>query len=151
MTGGCIWLLGCAIKWPLHSTSTTTREMGKSQSKLSPEQLSDLQKNTYCESSQPDPLVLSHQLTPSQLINASFSNGKPIPQDPSPSSHKNCATGTRASSRIVPLANSTRLSSAGYTNSSSRSATRANLPTMYSTSSTRTRTAQSTLKNSSAH
>ena len=38
--------------------------MGKSQSKLSPEQLSDLQKNTYCESSQPDPLVLCHQLTP---------------------------------------------------------------------------------------
>jgi len=88
---------------------------------------------------------------PSQLINASFSNGKPIPHDPSPSSLKICATGTRASSRIVPLANSTRLSSVGYTNSSSRSATRANLPTMYSTSSTRTRTAQSTLKNSSAH
>ena len=38
--------------------------MGKSQSKLSPEQLSDLQKNTYCESPQQDPLVLSHQLTP---------------------------------------------------------------------------------------
>jgi hypothetical protein len=79
-----------------------------------------------------------------QLISASFSNGKPIPRDPSPLSHQGCATGTRASSRTVPLGNSTRLSSAGYTNNSSRSVTRVNLPTMYSTSSTRTRTAQST-------
>ena len=81
---------------------------------------------------------------PLQLINASFSNGKPILRDlPSPS-HIRCAAGTRASSRTVHPASLTRPSSAGYTNNSSHSATRANLPTTYSTSSTRTRTAQST-------
>lgn len=87
---------------------------------------------------------------PPQLINASFSNGKPILRHPSPLSHNNCATGTKASSRTAPPVNSTRLSSAGYINSFSRSATRANLPTMYSTSSTRTRTVQSTSRNLSA-
>lgn len=37
--------------------------MGKSQSKLSPEQLSDLQKHTYCESPRQILFALSHQLT----------------------------------------------------------------------------------------
>jgi hypothetical protein len=37
--------------------------MGKAQSKLSPEQLSDLQKNTYCEWLQQTLCDMSHQLT----------------------------------------------------------------------------------------
>ena len=150
MTGGCILSLGCAIKWFLHSTPTTAREMGKSQSKLSPEQLSDLQKHTYCE--RPQQTLPSSPISspPSQLINASFSNGKPISRDPPSSSHKDCAAGTRDSSRTVPPANLTRPSSVEYISSFSRSANPANSPTTYSTSSMRTRVERSTLRSLSA-
>jgi hypothetical protein len=54
--------------------------MGKSQSKLSPEQLSDLQKNTYCAHnlSRSDYSLIT--LRPSQSIRRSFSSGPPLPR-----------------------------------------------------------------------
>ena len=54
--------------------------MGKAQSKLSPEQLSDLQKHTYCERSQQIPHNLFHQLTTPQSRNGSFNNGDLSPK-----------------------------------------------------------------------
>lgn len=62
-----------------HSSTTTTTSattvvtMGKSQSKLTPEQLSDLQKHTYCQS--PSSSSVQPVLIFSQSTSESFNNG----------------------------------------------------------------------------
>ena len=87
---------------------------------------------------------------PPQLQNTSFRDSKAIPQDPHHFSHINRAVAIRSSSRTVPPANWTRISSNRYFETFFCSATRMNLPTTYSTSSTTTRMAQSTLESSFA-
>ena len=119
--------------------------MGKSQSKLSPEQLADLQKNTYCTHI-PQTTTTERSHTPSRqerttAMVSSFRTAPAIAHPP---------LGTRASSGTVRPVSSTGPSSAAYTSSSSRSVTPASSQTMCSTSLTRTRTARSTLRSSSA-
>lgn len=102
--------------------------MGKSQSKLSPEQLADLQKNTYCASLLSPPV---NAYTPQSI-------------------KRSCSSGTRASAKTALPASLTSPSSAKYTGSSSPLAIPQNSLTMSSTSLTRTKTAPSTSRSSSS-
>lgn len=118
--------------------------MGKSQSKLSPEQLNDLQKNTYCT-------FQAHlRFRSSTHLRHSRQEGAPaMVRSLAPlylRTEAELTTGTRASERIVHRAIWTSRSSAASTSNSSPSAIQANSRTMSSMSLTRTRTARSTLK-----
>lgn len=111
--------------------------MGKSQSKLSPEQLADLQKNTYCQFRNilyRFHLILYHSrqeratamvLSIYRLLWRTF--------------HLNRTTGIRAFSRIVHPASWTRLNSVVYINNSFHSGIQETLQTTSSTYLTRTK------------
>lgn len=121
--------------------------MGKSQSKLTQEQLADLQKSTYCQYFSPllTPIashVSSRQEGAPAVVRPSMLCSSPVTHPPHP--------GTRASRKTALQAISTRPNSAGYTNSSSRSVIQLNSPSTSSTSSMPTRAVTSTSKNSSA-
>jgi len=133
--------------------------MGVWRSKLTPEQLADLQKNTHCKPlplpthSVQAPPVENH--LPLQSTSRNSGPGKylsptPFPirvfiPSPDPSLH----AVTRNSYETIRVANSTRKNSAASTSNSSALAIRASSQTTSSSYSTRTAMAQSTLRSSS--
>ena len=125
--------------------------MGGKQSKLSPEQLADLQKHTYCGyrllDSRGSPCMFVYLITFSRQARTPT-----VVRHHTLAFHSPSLTpilGTKASSKTVPPVNSTRQSSVGYINSSSRSVTQEISQITFSMFSMRTRTEPSISKNSS--
>jgi len=137
--------------------------MGKSQSKLTPEELKDLQKHTACE----PPLDL-----PSRSVQALLRTFPPVNQDelkiwqapltiqilsfilmhgslPVSIAQRSPNTGTRISCESIRMAGSAGRNSSCFTSGSSPLVIRANSPITSSVSLTLTTTAKSTLRSSS--
>jgi hypothetical protein len=72
------WILICTT--PKKGLSSSPSTMGKSQSKLSPEQLADLQKNTYCTHI---PQTTTTEHSHPQSTRENYSNGILVPHRPS--------------------------------------------------------------------
>ena len=121
--------------------------MGKSQSKLSAEQLADLQKNTYCQSSNDISSQIAYfhcsrqERTPTMVHLMPFN----FPYN------ANLSTGTKVLRKTVLLVISIRQNLVGYTNSSFHLAILPNLLIMFSTSLMRTRAGKSISRSSSVH
>lgn len=139
----CVDRYICGVIEP-RSSST---QMGKSHSKLSPEQLADLQKNTYCKC---PPLLLPASHRRSSRQEGATAMVCTLLSILCMHTHHICPTGTRDFSRTVRRASWTRQSLAEYTSSSFPLGIPANSPTTSSMSLMRTRTAPLISRSSSA-